>query len=108
MAAAVVVKEAALKAPARHDPTAMWAATVWVTVLHARANAHNLETVHPATATANQARDRANAHLVNSTTEAHATMHRVLPVTLMHHAPHVVTMTTSSHAPTPTWAHKAA
>jgi hypothetical protein len=108
MAAAVVVKEAALKAAAHRDPTAMWAATVWVTVLHARANEHSLETVHHAMATANLVRDRANAHLVNSTTEAHATMHRVLPVTLMHHAPHVVTMTISSHAPTPTWARKAA
>jgi hypothetical protein len=75
-----------------------------VTVLHAAANAQH------ATATDSLEMDKAkaNAPLASLTTVAHATMHHVHHVTLTHLAPHAVTTTISSPAPTRTWAPKVA
>jgi iron-sulfur cluster repair protein YtfE (RIC family) len=72
-----------------------------VTVLHAAASAQHVM------ATDSLEMDKANAPLASLTTVAHATMHHVHRATLTRLAPHAVTMTTSSPAPTRTWAPKA-
>ena len=77
-------------------------ALIWVTVLHAAANAQHV------TAIASLDRAKANARRASLTTVVHATTHHVHRVTLTHLAPHAVTTTTSSPAPTRTWAPKAA
>ena len=111
-AAGVAVKAPAPKA-VHHVPMAMSAVTATASVQLAMVIAQsNLAIVPPvvivphATATANPI--KASALPVNLTTAVHAAMHRVLPATLTHPVRHVVTMTTSSPAPTRTWARKAA
>jgi hypothetical protein len=67
-----------------------------VTVHLAAANAQRVMAI------ASLAMSKVNAHRASLTTVAHATMHHVHRATLTHLAPHVVTMMTSSHAPTRT------
>jgi hypothetical protein len=81
--------------------------TVWATVLHATVSAlNNLVIAHLARTIALKA--KVSAHPVSLTTVAHVTTHHVHPATLMRLAHLAVTTTTSNHAPTRTWAPKAA
>jgi hypothetical protein len=70
------------------------------TDLHAAANAQRVTAIAP--------KAKVHVRLASLTTVAHATRRRVHRVTLTRLAHHDVMMTTSSPAPTRTWAPKAA
>jgi hypothetical protein len=81
--------------------------TVWAIAHHAMVSAPN-NSVNALLAATTALKAKVSAHLVNLTTVAHATMHRVHPATLMRLAHLAVTTMTSNPVPTRTWEPKAA